>query len=241
VIDLNSHKHKLPKAARDVCDVMDAALEAQERSERDYLGASAIGEPCSRKIQYQMKQPERFPAKLYRIFERGHDGEERAIRHMKLAGFKIKTHKENGHQIGFVSGKGRYRGHVDGIILESPVEGIQTPCLWEHKEVSEKGFKAVQSRGVQKAYPKYYDQITQYQAYLDLTAPAMFMATNANTQERYVEMIPFDAKRAQEVTDKAVNILQANEANEMLPRPYADADGFGCRFCAYKEECWADA
>jgi hypothetical protein len=50
--------------------------------------------------------------------------------------------------------------------------------------------------------------------------------------------VPFDAGLAQEASDKAVRILQANEAGEWLSRLAADPDHFECALCAWKGRCW---
>lgn len=229
-----------------VCDqinkLIDGAYEAENaaKEKRDYLGASAIGEECLRKIQYQFRDPSpHFDGRILRIFERGHVGEEQAINWLKKAGFELKTHDEHGRQIGFVSGNGKYKGHIDGTILHSPIASIKTPCLWECKVLGAKGWNNVQSNGLQQAYPTYYAQIGQYQAYKNLTDPAMFFAVNADTMKIYVEMVKFDAKNAQKTTDKAVRILEAEQSGEQLPRAYPSSDFFKCKWCSYSKECWA--
>jgi CRISPR/Cas system-associated exonuclease Cas4 (RecB family) len=51
--------------------------------------------------------------------------------------------------------------------------------------------------------------------------------------------MPFDAKLAQECTYRGVQVLQASEAGDRIPRPYPDADFFKCKFCDYREVCWS--
>ena len=244
MIDFNPSRFRLPAVAKDVVSAMDAALVAERDGARprDYLGASAIGEPCLRKIQYRMREPEPFAARTLRIFERGHAGEDRAMRWLRLAGFDLQTEKPGGGQLGFASGGGRFRGHVDGVIHAVPaglVGRIQTPCLWEHKVLGAKGFRKLEADGLALAYPEYAAQIATYQAYLDLTDPALFMATCADTQAIHIEFVKFDAKLAQRMTDKAVNVLEAGDA-EWLPRAYRDRNHYRCKWCAYADVCWED-
>ena len=47
-----------------------------------------------------------------------------------------------------------------------------------------------------------------------------------------------DADLAQRMSDRAVRILQATDAGELLPRIAASRDCFECRFCAHAERCW---
>ena len=59
--------------------------------------------------------------------------------------------------------------------------------------------------------------------------------------EIYTELVPFDAALAQKMSDRAVRVIQATEAGELLPRSFAQADHFECRFCSYAERCWGGA
>ena len=82
-------------------------------------------------------------------------------------------------------------------------------------------------------------QIAVYQSYLTLHEhPALFTAVNADTMEIYAELIPFDAGLAQRMSDRAVKVIQATEAGELLPRSFAESTHFECRFCAWAERCW---
>ena len=221
---------------------IDAALEKENLSKgsRGYLGASAIGDECLRKIQYQYRDPApHFEGRILRIFERGHVGEESAVEWLRKIGFVIKNETESGKQIGFISGQGKYRGHCDGIILETPYSEIKTPAILEVKFLGSKGWKKVAADGVAVVYPTYYAQISQYQAYMSAENPALFMAVNADTQEIYFELVKFNAKLAQSTTDKAVQILKAEEVGELLPRAYPSADFFKCKWCSYSEKCWS--
>jgi len=92
---------------------------------------------------------------------------------------------------------------------------------------------------VVKAKPIYAAQIALYQAYLGLTeAPALFTAINKDSCEIWHELVPFDSERAQAASDKAVRILRACDAGELLPRHTEDHDHFECCVCAWKERCW---
>ncbi len=93
--------------------------------------------------------------------------------------------------------------------------------------------------GVTAARPVYAAQIALYQAYMKLTeAPALFTARNRDTQELYHELVPFDAALAQRMSDRAVLILQASDAGELLPRCAKEPEFYLCRGCAFRERCW---
>jgi hypothetical protein len=69
--------------------------------------------------------------------------------------------------------------------------------------------------------------------------PALFTAINKDTAELHHELVPFNAELAQRMSDRAVRILAATDAGELLPRVAAQADHFECRFCPWAKRCWA--
>ncbi len=225
--------------------LMDQALEAERDATppREYLGASRLGAACERQLQYEYaKAPidpgKGFSGRLLRIFERGHRTEDMVIRWLRMAGFTLKTEDANGHQFGFAVASGRLRGHVDGVLLAGP-EGFAYPALWENKCLGAKAWRDVVKNKLAASKPIYAAQIALYQSYLDLHEhPALFTAVNADTMEIYAELVPFDAGLAQRMSDRAVKVIQATEAGELLPRSFAESTHFECKFCAWAERCW---
>ena len=211
---------------------------------RRYLGASSLGDPCSRKIQYrymgQEADAERdFSAQTLRIFALGHSIEDLMIVHFRDAGFDLRTQLK-GEQFGFDTANGEVRGHIDGVIVGGPLP-IQYPMLWECKSASDKKFKEFVRNGMAVSNPVYAAQVALYQAYMNLTEnPCCFTVLNKNTSEIYIELVPFNAELAQATSDKAVNIIKATKANEMLPRVAQNSDYYGCRFCEFQDTCWSE-
>ena len=86
------------------------------------------------------------------------------------------------------------------------------------------------SKGVVVAKPVYAAQVALYQAYMDAAVPgvaanpALFTAINKDTAELHHELVPFDGELAQRMSDRAVRILQATDAGELLPRIARDRD-----------------
>lgn len=248
MIDLNSTTLKRESVAAAIVEQIDAGIARLHRTDepRDYLGTSYIGKSCLRAIQYEYVQAPKdfdFEPKTYRVFDRGHWGEAKMADWLRAAGFDLKTLNARGEQIGFACADGRFRGHCDGVITgwKGPGEClISTPALWENKVLGAKGWKSIVSKGVAVAYPHYAAQIAVYQAYLDLTEhPAMFTALNADTAEIVVEMVPYNGALAQQMVDRAAQIISATEAGEQQPRVTADPDWFECKFCPWRTRCWA--
>jgi len=69
--------------------------------------------------------------------------------------------------------------------------------------------------------------------------PALFTSINKDTAELHHELVPFDAELAQRMSDRAVRILSACDAVELLPRITRDRDHFECRMCSYATRCWS--
>ena len=158
---------------------------------------------------------------------------------LRKAGFDLRTRNRHGEQFGFTAAGGRVQGHADGVIVAGP-EGFAAPALWECKSANAKNWREIAKHGVAKAKPVYAAQIALYQAYLGLTeTPALFTAINKDTAELHHELVPFNAELAQRMSDRAVRVLSATDAGELLPRIARDRDHFECRMCPYANRCWS--
>lgn len=214
-----------------------------EEMPRDYLGASRLGVSCARALQYEFAKAPVDPGRdadgrLLRIFRRGHVMEDCMVDWLRAAGFDLRTRKANGDQFGFSAAGGRLQGHIDGVIVGGP-EGVTYPALWENKCLGSKSWRDLEKSGLAVAKPVYAAQVAIYQAYLELhEQPAIFTAVNADTMEIYAELVPFDAALAQRMSDRALTVISATEAGELLPRAFHDPTHFECRMCAWQDLCW---
>ena len=78
-----------------------------------------------------------------------------------------------------------------------------------------------------------------YPAYLDVTDhPALFTVVNADSCEQLHFLVPFDAERAQAWSDRAVVVIEATRAGELLSRITDDPDDWRCKACGHRERCW---
>ena len=226
-------------------EAVDTAIQDKNKKQkrRTYLGASSLGEACSRKIQYRYmgKQPDKdseFSAKLLRIFQFGHTIEDMAHGWLVNAGFDLRSTDKNGEQFGFSIADDQVKGHIDGVICAGP-DGIKYPMLWECKSANDKSFNEFVRKGLKEVNTVYASQVALYQAYMDLTDnPALFTVINKHTFEIYYELVPFDKHLAQKTSDKAVEILNAVKHNEVLPRVAMNSDYFLCKRCEFKNSCW---
>jgi len=234
-----------PKLAEEPINVaLNAAIEraAATTAElpRPYLGASSIGDECMRRIQYDWWCKPELPARTREIFDRGHYFEERARRLLVATGFKFAPPTA----LAFSAVGGALRGHADGIVIHGPdLPGayVVYPFLWEHKCVKATSWREIERDGLEKKHSKYLAQVALYQTYLDITNPALFTVTNADTCEWLHFFVPFNAERAQLWSDRALNIIEATRAGELLPRAYDDPDRWPCKQCSHRKRCWGSA
>jgi len=240
-----------PTLTEKINTLIDQALtkESEQQTPRDYLGASRLGVSCNRQLQFEYTntlkdEGQNFTGKVLRIFEAGHVFEDLAIKWLQSAGFELITNKPNGDQFGFSVANGKIKGHVDGVITNAPeVLNLSLPMLWECKSLNNKSFKETVKKGLTISKPIYASQIAIYQAYMESSIegisknPALFTAINKDTAEIYFELIPFNQNLAQKMSDKAVNILTATEAHELLPKISNDPAYFECKFCPWSNRC----
>ena len=225
--------------------LMDQALESERDATpaREYLGASRLGAACERQLQYEYAKapvdPEKgFRGRLLGLCVRGRRTEGVVILWLRLPGFQLKPEEAQGHQFGFSVADGRLRGHVDGVLVGGP-EGFAYPALWENKCLGAKSWRDVEKRRLAASKPVYAAQIALYQTYLGLHEhPALFTAVNADTMEVYAELVPFDPGLAQRMSDRAVRVITATEAGDLLPRAFTDSTHIECKFCAWAARCW---
>jgi len=220
-----------------VTALVDAGLQRMRSSQshREYLGASRLGVSCERALQYEFA---RAPVDPGRETERGHVMEDCMVAWLRAGGFDLRTRKANGEQFGFSAIDGRLQGHIDGVIVGGP-DGFAYPALWECKCLGSKSWRDLEKNKLAVSKPVYHAQVVLYQAYLQLHEnPAIFTAINADTMEIYTELVPFDAALAQRMSDRAIKVIGATDAGELLARAYHDSTHFECRMCSWQDRCW---
>jgi hypothetical protein len=112
-----------------------------------------------------------------------------------------------------------------------------TPALWECKGLNAKNFRAVEREGLTKVFPRYAGQVAIYQNFLRVFNPALLTIVNSDTCERLHFTVPFDPRLAQDVLDRALEVVRATRAAELLPRLDPELKDFRCQWCSFKERC----
>lgn len=206
-------------------------LNRVETKHRDYLGASLLGEQCSRKLWYMFKFPMTVDSpKLQRIFDLGHILEDYMIKLLRDAGLTVWDRDEDGNQFGFREGK--IAGHADGVCIGLPESSA--PHLAEYKTANSKRFKSFAEKGCEATEIKYWVQCHIYMLKLGLE-DCLFMVLNKDNQDLYFERIKLDKKLAEMYLERGQEIVEAVEAPE---RKYSKSTDFRCRWCDHHARCW---
>jgi hypothetical protein len=237
VLNLNRASLSIEPINVAINEAIERAAATAAELPRPYLGASIVCSECLRKVQFDWWCRPVHSARLREIFARGHYFEAQSRQRLSAAGFKFAPPEA----LSFSVVNGALRGNADGIIIAGPnLPGAYLiyPLLWEHKAINAKNWRALERDGVEKTFPQYAAQVALYQAYLDVTNPALFTALNADTCERLHFLVPFNTERAQAWSDRAVTIIEATRASELLPRFTDDPTDWRCKMCGHRERCW---
>jgi len=233
---------KIPDFGDPLVALMDRALIAssKDEKERDYIGASSIGDECSRKLWYKYKgHKEEFDADTLRRFSDGHDTEAKIINWLRLCdGIELHTHDENGNQYGFSAFDEKFKGHYDGIIRGIP----QSPKTWhifEVKCVSDKKYnelvklKALNEKAALQQWDAvYYAQGMVYCKQENLTRHLLLCAT-AGGRKLISVRTNADNEFAKAMEAKAQRIISAKEPPERIGGP----DYYKCKMCGLRDVC----
>jgi len=227
-----------PGLSRLINHEIDAALEIERAGEvrRDHIGASALGDPCDRRLAYQYAgiEPDRISGRSLRIFETGHALEALMSRWLRLAGFDLHDVDPNtGRQLEFSVGDDRVRGHVDAVITSGPNIGPTYPLLWEAKSLNSAGWTDLTNRGLRESKPGYFAQVQIYLSEFKLGA-CLLTALNKDTGALYHEIVESDPGLGQWFVARGIRIADIVDSGAL---PDRTSDTSQCRGCSWLSPC----
>ena len=231
---------------------------------RTYLGASSIGESCSRRLWYGFNGYERKPIESTGLMaiEDGHKTEDIIAERLRLVpGVKLYTQDENGKQFGFceqvpllvtrdiidprtgqVTGKqthGDFKGHYDGVI-KGLLQAPKKFHIWENKAVNQKKFdlfrKTKNEIGEKQTLKKWdYTYWAQGQIYMHYEKIDRHYLTVATPGGRDVESC-----RTEYDKDAALALIE--KAKRIIraiepPARIGPPTWFECKFCPFYDVC----
>jgi len=210
---------------------------------RDYLGMSSIGRECLRAQWYGWRWSRivQIPARINRIFTRGHLEESSII--MDLLAVGIKVFRRDGEKVINLTGAiGEEQEEIDGFQLHSSghpdgrllgvIEAPKTEHLLEMKTMKDSKFQTLKELGIKKAFPVYLDQMIMYMGKLKLTR-ALFVATNKDNQARKYIRVKFDKERFSVLENREEAII----LSEQVPPKEYKATCYLCGWCNFHQIC----
>lgn len=220
----------------DLLHEIDKAILSKPRGKRDYIGASSIGDECSRKLWYRFnKYSEEFTAESLRRFDDGHSVEERIISWLKLIpDIKLWTRDDNGEQFGFSALDGRYQGHYDGIIeIDGVVYVLEIKCSTKYNELCKLKEKYPEEVVLEKWNSDYYAQAMTYCKFADVSSH-LLLCSDAGGRNLVTVKTPSNHAFADALLLKAERIADAIEP----PNKNGGKTYWKCKLCPFYGECW---
>lgn len=222
------------KQATKTLEAIDAALLANADTKfRPHLGASQIGKTCERALWLGFRWSRRatFPARILRVFDRGHREEASLTKLLELAGIKVSTFDPvTGRQYNF--GGAHFGGSCDGKAIGVP-DAPKTEHIVEYKTSNAKKFAKLQADGVKKAIYEHYAQMQCYMLWSGLTR-ALYVSVNKDTDDLHIERVDYDQDVAERLLAKADRIVYADRMPEPLS---ADPTWYECKWCDHHDQC----
>jgi hypothetical protein len=237
---------KLPELQDPTLLAIDQVLEStQEVRSRPYLGASAIGDPCDRKLWMNFRWVKRgfIEAAGLRRINDGHRGEQVVADLLRgVPGMDLSTEKEPGVQHSFEFLGGHFRGNCDGL-LTGLLQDPETLYVWECKIINDAKFKKLQK--LVEANPStalrnwdyvYYAQAQIYmhffnakKHYLTAGSPGVRDLTSVITE--------YDQGEAEKFIERARRIIFSSRPALKISN---DPAWHECKYCSFHSMCHED-
>lgn len=205
---------------------------------RGHLGASLIGEECSRKLWYVFRWCGRanFSGRMLRLFETGQREEARVVANLRAIGVTVhEVDPSTRKQFRYSAHGGHFGGSLDGAVQAIP----EAPKRWHLLEIkthNAKSFKALKNKGVMATKPTHFHQMQTYMGMAGLER-ALYFAVQKDTDELYVERIKFERPVHDANIKKALRVIQSPEP---LTKISDNPDAFACKWCDHHAVCHDD-
>lgn len=231
----------------------DAYRDSPEDGFRTHLGASILGEECGRKVWYNFRWHTRpkFPARILRLFNRGHLEEGRIIALLLMIGCNVLQQDANGKQFRISYAHGHAGGSGDGVAAGIPdLKDLSQFALLEFKTHNTKSFtelagkgpewrKYVEGKGqftgkgVRICKPEHYTQMQQYMRKMGL-AVGLYVASCKETDDLYMELVYLNSEYADQVLDRGDQIVWTQSPPKRLSE---SPSFFKCKWCDDQPVC----
>jgi hypothetical protein len=228
---------KIPNPINHIAALIDEYHEDKNRhGGRPHLGASQLGHHCDRWLwlSFRWAVVEQFEGRVLRLFRRGQNEELTIVKDLRAIGIDIRGVTGNQSRVNFGA---HVSGSMDGIIHSGVPEAPHKKHLAEFKTASDKKFKEMVDKGLEKANPVYFAQCQVYMRGGELDR-ALFLMVNKNDDSIYTERVRLNKA----VADKFIQRGRGITLSERIPEPCStDPSWWLCRFCAAHSFCHDNA
>jgi hypothetical protein len=209
-----------------------------EQGHRNHLGASELGEECWRKLWYGFRwvKLQWHDGRMMRLFNVGHSAEPRFVSYLRGIGFEVKEFDTDGKQFKISGAMGHYGGSLDGLCKAPSRYQLSEDIVFLNEFKTNgtgKGFDEVEDKGVAKAKPKHYSQMSQY-GYKYGIKYALYMIENKNDSNITIKIVELDWNLGAQLEKKAEQIIFAKEPP---PRISENKSFFNCKYCHLSGIC----
>lgn len=232
-LSLQSDRDKLEELIE--ADIDQYCSDFYHSGHRKHLGASTLGEACSRKLFYMFRWVKdiKHEGRIQRIFNVGHEAEPRFIQYLKSIGFKFLEPTEKQFRISGCNG--HYGGSLDGKCIAPDRYKISEPLIFlnEFKTNKNSSFALIDIKGVMKEKPKHYAQMCQY-GFKEQLKYGLYLAENKNDSTIVVKIVELDWTYGASLERKAEEIIYSKQP----PNRISDTPSyFDCKYCDYVDIC----
>lgn len=222
--------------AKDLQNRIDVKIveEHEKEERRGYLGISGLARECDREVwlNFHWAMKEKLDARKLRLFARGHEEENRFLKWLKpICQELLPLNPKTGKQWKVLAHNDIMSGHTDGVCKID-----DTWYLLEFKTHGDKSFNELKKLGsVSAAKPVHYGQMQQYMHLMKLKQ-GLYFGINKNTDEMYIEVIPFNYDHAIIDYHRGLDIILDKTGASSI-RISEAVTWWKCNMCSYKPVC----
>lgn len=217
-------------------DIDKYCIELYSDGHRNHMGASVIGDECSRKTwsTFRWLKNSTFDGRTLRLFNRGKLEETRIVEWLKGCGFEVNEFDENGDQFRVSDVGGHFGGSLDGLGKLPAKFNLDIPIVFEFKtSKTGKPFNETVENGVKVAKNVHWTQMCIY-GYKRNIKHAVYIIINKNDDSIYPEFVELDFGLAQDQIRKAEHLITSQRPPVGISKSATD---FRCKMCTFVGIC----
>lgn len=201
---------------------------------RNHLGASVIGDNCSRRLWYSFRwcKLEQFEGRMRRLFDRGQQEEAKFIELLRSIGFIIwEVDPDTGKQFRIYGVENHFGGSGDSKAIMPWFPDM--PILLEFKTHNTKSFCHLVANTLKLSKPQHYNQMCAYGKGYGFKY-GLYCAINKNDDDLYFELVELDWNLAIQNENKAKDIITSNIPPQRISN---QSSYFECKYCNFVGIC----